>query len=153
VIRRIAAAPLVIAESMHAAIIADAFRVPWIPVRFSPHFHAEKWLDWAASLDMTLAIPPLVPLLYRLRALRKPRRAPVPQPAAFHGDGVEGAASRPPAPPRPGGTLRQMVIVQGLRRTARRRPCLSDPDILARKQQACREILREVIHDYATLPV
>lgn len=54
VISRIAGAELVVAESMHAAIIADAFRVPWIPVRISHHFNEFKWQDWADSLETDL---------------------------------------------------------------------------------------------------
>lgn len=50
VIRRIAAAPLVIAEAMHAAIIADAFRTPWTGLATSEWFHAAKWYDWADSV-------------------------------------------------------------------------------------------------------
>lgn len=48
----IASAKLVIAESMHAAIIADAFRVLWLPV-VCTHANAFKWFDWLAPLDMT----------------------------------------------------------------------------------------------------
>lgn len=53
VIRRIGSANLVLAESMHAAIVADALRVPWISVTTTPEFLAFKWADWAASLGMT----------------------------------------------------------------------------------------------------
>jgi succinoglycan biosynthesis protein ExoV len=52
VVRRIASAKKVIAESMHAAIIADAFRVPWIPVALSREISPFKWVDWAASLGV-----------------------------------------------------------------------------------------------------
>jgi hypothetical protein len=55
VIRRIGSARLVLAESMHAAIVADALRVPWISVTTTPEFLAFKWADWAASLGMTIA--------------------------------------------------------------------------------------------------
>jgi succinoglycan biosynthesis protein ExoV len=55
VIRRIASATLVLAESMHAAIVADALRVPWISVTTTPEFLAFKWADWAASLGMTIS--------------------------------------------------------------------------------------------------
>lgn len=54
VIRRIAAAPLVIAESMHAAILADAFRTPWHGIAMTPEFNDFKWADWAESLGITL---------------------------------------------------------------------------------------------------
>jgi len=55
VIRRIGSATLVLAESMHAAIVADALRVPWISVTTTPEFLAFKWADWAASLGMTIS--------------------------------------------------------------------------------------------------
>lgn len=56
VIRRIAGAPLVIAESMHAAILADAFRTPWHAIAMTPYFNDFKWLDWAESLEIPLVM-------------------------------------------------------------------------------------------------
>jgi succinoglycan biosynthesis protein ExoV len=61
VVRRIASAEKVIAESMHAAIIADAFRVPWIPVALSREISPFKWVDWASSLNVAyrpVCLPP-----------------------------------------------------------------------------------------------
>jgi succinoglycan biosynthesis protein ExoV len=52
VVRRIAGASKVIAESMHAGIVADAFRVPWVPVLLSREVAAFKWADWAASVGL-----------------------------------------------------------------------------------------------------
>jgi succinoglycan biosynthesis protein ExoV len=37
---------------MHAAIVADALRVPWIPVVLSPQSNSFKWLDWTLSLSL-----------------------------------------------------------------------------------------------------
>lgn len=54
VILKLARAKLVLAESLHGAIIADAFRVPFVPVCLSPTFNTHKWLDWAESLDMDI---------------------------------------------------------------------------------------------------
>jgi succinoglycan biosynthesis protein ExoV len=45
-------ARLVIADSMHAAIIADALRVPWIPVATSLEINTFKWMDWTQSMDV-----------------------------------------------------------------------------------------------------
>jgi succinoglycan biosynthesis protein ExoV len=66
VIKRIRDAQLVIAESMHGAIIADAFRVPWVPVAISHHFNTFKWQDWADSMEVGLHLN---------EALRLPRNA------------------------------------------------------------------------------
>lgn len=52
VISAIANARKVIAESMHAAIIADALRVPWIPVALSREIAPFKWQDWATSVGV-----------------------------------------------------------------------------------------------------
>jgi succinoglycan biosynthesis protein ExoV len=61
VVRRIATAEKVIAESMHAAIVADTFRVPWIPVALSREVSPFKWVDWALSMDLSyrpVCLPP-----------------------------------------------------------------------------------------------
>jgi succinoglycan biosynthesis protein ExoV len=52
VVKQIASSRLVIAEAMHAAIVADAFRVPWIPVTSVPETNPFKWQDWCESLDL-----------------------------------------------------------------------------------------------------
>lgn len=49
---RLRTARLVIADAMHAAIVADTLRVPWIPVQTSSEINTFKWLDWTMSLDM-----------------------------------------------------------------------------------------------------
>lgn len=52
VIREIAACELIVAESMHGAILADAFRVPWVAVSTSANINGFKWRDWAATVDV-----------------------------------------------------------------------------------------------------
>ncbi len=69
VVRRIAAADKVIAESMHAAIIADAFRVPWIPVALSREVSPFKWVDWASSLNISYS-PVCLPASNRIEYVR-----------------------------------------------------------------------------------
>ena len=52
-LNKIHASDVVIAEAMHAAIVADALRVPWIPVNFhGSHINSFKWNDWCGSLDV-----------------------------------------------------------------------------------------------------
>ena len=50
VVERIRRAKLVLADSMHAAIVADALRVPWVPLVSSPRINTFKWLDWTLSM-------------------------------------------------------------------------------------------------------
>jgi succinoglycan biosynthesis protein ExoV len=69
VVKRIAGAEKVIAESMHAAIIADAFRVPWIPVALSREVSPFKWVDWASSLNVSYS-PVCLPASNRIEYMR-----------------------------------------------------------------------------------
>lgn len=47
-----ARAKLVVTEAMHGAIVADAMRIPWIPVVMSPDISVFKWADWTMSLNL-----------------------------------------------------------------------------------------------------
>lgn len=52
IMQAISGASLVIAEAMHAAIIADSYRVPWVSVSTSSRINGFKWQDWASSLGV-----------------------------------------------------------------------------------------------------
>jgi succinoglycan biosynthesis protein ExoV len=43
---------VLLAEAMHGAIIADALRVPWIPIKTSANINSFKWQDWCLSLGI-----------------------------------------------------------------------------------------------------
>ena len=65
VVDRIRRAKLVLADAMHAAIVADSVRVPWVPLVTSKRINSFKWMDWTLSLDLpyrplTLPSPTLV---------------------------------------------------------------------------------------------
>ncbi|MBR2689784.1 MAG: polysaccharide pyruvyl transferase family protein [Aquamicrobium sp.] len=83
VIRAIAQADLVVAESMHAAILADAFRVPWVAVTTSRSINSFKWRDWATSLGVDYR-PRQIPISSRAEAVTKGAR--------FWGFGFEAPA-------------------------------------------------------------
>lgn len=71
----LAGAEVVITESLHGAIVADALRIPWIPVVCYDHILAFKWQDWAASLGLEYAPQRLPPLSDREYALTSSQRA------------------------------------------------------------------------------
>ncbi len=71
---KIRSSRLLITEAMHGAIVADALRVPWIPVRTNPGVLEFKWQDWTASLDLEHEFHAL-PLLDRAASSRLRARA------------------------------------------------------------------------------
>ena len=54
VIKQIASSQLVLAEAMHGAIIADSFRVPWVPISLSTRVNDFKWQDWSESMNLDI---------------------------------------------------------------------------------------------------
>ena len=61
-------------ESMHAAIIADAFRVPWVPVALSREVSPFKWVDWTSSVNVSyspVCLPPSNRIEYMRNSLLK----------------------------------------------------------------------------------
>ena len=59
-------------EAMHGAILADAFRVPWSPVKAYPHISEFKWQDWLDSVEVNASFNHISPIyrgdeLYNLK--------------------------------------------------------------------------------------
>jgi Polysaccharide pyruvyl transferase len=61
VMKDIISSELVVAEAMHGAIVADALRVPWVPIRPLRVTHRSKWLDWASALNLDLRFTSISP--------------------------------------------------------------------------------------------
>ena len=65
VIADIQESELLLAEAMHGAIVADALRVPWIPLRMYHRFLEFKWRDWLQSLDLPWNVADVPPVYER----------------------------------------------------------------------------------------
>lgn len=164
VIRAIAQAELVVAESMHAAILADAFRVPWVAVTTSRSINSFKWQDWATSLAVRYE-PRQVPISSRAEAVTKGAR--------FWGISYEtrtGAAESPgmaghdetlvlasDEPAQSG--LRSMAkkvlaapATLALRQARKASPQLSADHVLAERKERLRAVLEGVKRDYFRAP-
>ena len=157
VIRSIAGARLVLAESLHAAILADAFRVPWRPVRSGVGgFKVFKWLDWTDSMEVPFEALELFAPITRLRGLL--RRAPSAGSQAPEAP-AKAPAFDPEAPPptsRPAPTLRARVrdrvratvAARELARAARLAPVLSADHVLESRLDRGAELLRGLARDH-----
>ncbi len=56
VIARIAQARLVLTESLHGAILADTYGIPWRVFGTSGNFGSTKFLDWCRSLEIPFTL-------------------------------------------------------------------------------------------------
>ena len=76
VVAMIAGADRVLTESLHGAILADAYGVGWSVFAASRNFDPTKWIDWCASLgltfEMTMVPPPSAELLLRFGKRAEP---------------------------------------------------------------------------------
>lgn len=56
IIESIAGSKLVLTESLHGAIVADAYGIPWLPFCTSGNFSFFKWEDWTTSVGIRVGI-------------------------------------------------------------------------------------------------
>lgn len=129
VIGKISRAPLVLAESMHAAIIADTFRVPWIPTRIGRHFLASKWQDFLMSSGIEAEIEPL-----HEGSIRFPSRI--------------GPISTRKLAHKFQYTIHNMHAARDLKRALKRSAFLSSDAILNRNKERFQQMLFKARYDY-----
>ena len=160
VIRSIAQSSLVVAELMHAAILADAFRVPWVAVSTSRSINSFKWRDWAASLELAYR-PRHVPVSSRAEAITKGARfwgvdfvskAPATDDPNKR-DFDENLVMTRNAPPR--SALRSMAkqvlaapSTLALWQARKAEPQLSDDSVLAGRKERFYAVLSDIRRDY-----
>lgn len=160
VIRAIAQAELVVAESMHGAILADAFRVPWIAISTSRSINSFKWQDWATSLGVTYR-PRHVPISTRAEAIAKGARfwgvdfkkdaADAEDPRMREVEDVAVMVRRDPHPSAMRSAAKQFLAVPStfaLRQARKAEPQLSADAVLADRKARFREVLAGIRRDY-----
>jgi len=69
ILEKIRRTRLLITEALHGAIVADAFRVPWIPVVSSDRILRFKWADYCCSVGLHYNPMRIQPLLNASRIL------------------------------------------------------------------------------------
>ncbi len=76
VISDIYSARMVLTESLHGAIIADTYGIPWIGFATSNNFSFGKWVDWAMSVglpcELAMVPPPSASTVVQFGRLRYP---------------------------------------------------------------------------------
>lgn len=154
VIANIARSELIIAESMHGAILADAFRVPWVAVSTSPGINSFKWNDWASTLGVTYR-PRQVPVSSRAEAMLKGTRfwgfETGPARAVPAEDGEVMAREREPRQTGLRSAAKQMLAAPSalaLWQASRATPQLSADRALAERKERFVEVLDGVRRDY-----
>ena len=160
VIRAIAQSRLVVAESMHAAILADAFRVPWVAVSTSRSINSFKWQDWAATVGVAYR-PRHVPVSSRAEAITKGARFwgvdfgnREPQPEDPNQRSFDDSLVMTRSDPRPSAlrsAAKQLLAapsILALRQAGKALPQLSADGVLAERKERMREVLAGIRRDY-----
>jgi succinoglycan biosynthesis protein ExoV len=133
VLAQIRGSELLLAEAMHGAIVADALRVPWLPVRMYSPFLEFKWQDWAGSLGLCLSIMDVPPVFQRPLAWSRCLKNAVKASLARAGAGKKKWNRLQLRLSRKEEEFTSVRVLEELARTAR--PCLSRESALASAEE------------------
>ena len=130
---------ILITEAMHGAIVADALRVPWVPVLPIDGSHRGKWLDWAEALHLQLTQHRLWPSTLSevsIATMRRPLISSV----------IKSLSWRPLSDVADAATT--YAAAQRLSVLARRSPCLSDDKLIESATAQMQEKLTQLERKY-----
>jgi succinoglycan biosynthesis protein ExoV len=88
-------AKLVVTEAMHGAIVADIYRIPWIPIRYGFRSLDFKWQDWCNSMSLEYRPVDLPPLLDARLDARETLERLIKKSAAVFGIGKDAWKATP----------------------------------------------------------
>ena len=117
---------LVIAEAMHAAIVADAFRVPWIAVACYDHILDFKWDDWCQSLQMPYTSHKIPTIFDMERGFSCQQSLKNTVKRGLQGAGVWNSHWTPPVPRTNKAAVEAQVVAALMSLAAHGAPSLSD---------------------------
>lgn len=145
VINEIRASEVVLAEAMHASILADTFRVPWIPVKMFLHINHFKWSDWMASMKMGEYKPYPLKRVYNKEwiswilndKLRLPQTSVINQLGTKVYKGYQKA-------------FMEKALQKQIRSVAESAPLLSQEAVLQQKQEQLMQILEAIGAEYSS---
>lgn len=140
ILRAIASSDRILSESLYGAIVADALRIPWIPIVTSPRIYSFKWQDWCAS--MHLFYHP-----YRLPALKSYQRWGQTLHSAKHW--LEAALEGPVSSQQYELFADERAIAQRLTNIAKQAPCLSSETTYVHKLEQLQACFSKVCKQYA----
>ncbi len=67
ILKKLSSTKLLITEAMHGAIIADALRIPWIPINLYNTVLSFKWTDWCETINIAYS-PILFPQYWTIES-------------------------------------------------------------------------------------
>ncbi|MFO7979081.1 MAG: polysaccharide pyruvyl transferase family protein [Bacteroidales bacterium] len=135
----------IVAEAMHGAIIADAFRIPWIPVKMFQHINAFKWQDWMLSMQMKYAPHQLSSLFGDswIRHMISTERFP------FDKKGIIASALTP-AYKKYQDLYKKKKFIRELKAIREKEPVLSNESLLESRVDQLQQILYEIRNTYTS---
>lgn len=114
---------------MHGAIVADALRVPWIPVAFGDTVLPFKWRDWLSTLDLPYEPALITPLYDNKRILDAAGQLKNYLKIFLKGRGIWSSRWGAPIPASSAPSVRPLVMDQ-LHGLVSRPPYLSDDNLI-----------------------
>jgi succinoglycan biosynthesis protein ExoV len=125
---------VLICEAMHGAIVADALRIPWIPVSCYADTSDFKWCDWLSTVELPYAPTRVTSLFDAERRLNVRARLKNQVKRSLQGAGLWSARWTEPPPRRTGEAELHAALLQ-LEQASRGRTFLSSDAILQRHLQ------------------
>ncbi|MBL8349606.1 MAG: polysaccharide pyruvyl transferase family protein [Burkholderiaceae bacterium] len=130
-------------EAMHGAIVADALRVPWVPVTCSTQVLDFKWRDWLSSLHLAYEPSRVTPLFEANRRVSGIDRAKSAVKRGMRGLGIWQSQWSAPLP-RDSSAIEIDQAVDQIRAATRRRPYLSDENLLQSHTRRYLELIERI---------